>query len=709
MALRLTHLRKASNTLVKFLSREERCFVAPHLQAKVKDHLKELRISNLPRPLAMGAALVVFFLVRPGGWTSAADRFSRVNNIGTLFELFVLYLGVRLKINCILKHVELILFLSMIHALSYLSMSGCRTAKLYSFFQVTIPCDESEEEAYYIIMCLIAIFLCGQAHIMPLSHFFIINLFAVLSWVVQISLLDCRRTTTIAIRLGLAYCALCCSAYLGMQQSVQLWKSEFVRRDGELASIMRTLQHASMPIAVIAPVETEAATLDSNAGTQLTVTLWSDGFEELTSVTIPAQRQMFLEELSCFRMRELHCLEHAIRRALSNERESSKQVILPAVAPHGVVWLQIDVWPLVLSDVLKVIIMGSNVTEWVERHSSLLRVVNDEHEQFTNERERIPDNIHAFVNGDSLILTKCSADFNLLFPRPVEGLSVLDLVVSAEERCQLSYVITEVMGDRISRSITVLFKTHPFKPRSRGRISRREPRSHFSCRSLNLWVSIWTGSNEEVAGSVQLLLEALEVGDHQELPSNTSPKQSKTHWDPHGTDVVPEHAESSFSEPDARPQGNVRAVLRHTKSDPGLLGKNEASDATGDSTPSSAGTSPIVLEAVASSIVEFTRHLGTETFRDSQVILWKALRHVGNNQQIFSMRWGKACDGWTCRHCNGTNDLDDIFCEVCKMENDMPVSLLSPDDTELSGRNMPGELSALEGYLSTHIHLKVSL
>jgi len=373
-------------------------------------------------------AATVFCLVAAGtGHPSLL--FFRANNAITCFLTVAYVLASSRTLECIRRNHDAAVLLVLFHFISYQSLTLGRANTILSWLSTydSESADmQSGDEAYSMLFNTFVLGICGYFHLLSLRAFFVLAVFAPITWILQVVFLGSHETFNYLLRLGFIYVSLCFLSFLRVRVTLHQLEAEFLRHLSEWSEVLSILQQASVPIALVRSAgvgppasrrashrvntaelrgtssgdasrtaRTEAVaghaandyglvSLSSLADDSVTVgeeietsilqiELWNDALTELCQGR--NETGTLVEKLPCFRPEDQAALMHAVRQALSVRREHTRRLLLPLYAAAAVTFLQLDVFPLSMGS-LKAIIIGSDVTEFVQQHQSLLHRVD---------------------------------------------------------------------------------------------------------------------------------------------------------------------------------------------------------------------------------------------------------------------------------------------------------------------------------------------
>jgi len=623
-----------------------------YLQSKREWEARNLKI------VVIVTYLVAGYYSFASGFQTASHWFVRINNymtVSSVTVVFVLRAGLRDNAfpSCMRSPLEWVekafLFGGLAHYAIILAMTWERVDTLLLLSnEDLVVANVGLGEPYIVMWNLLAISACAHLHILSTTGLLLFSIFSPLQWALQCCVLGTKLEGDTLLQVLGVYIAFCVMGFLGGRRNNLDHLTSYIRLHTERGQVMQIFRQASVPIFSVGRRQDGAR--------EVQVELWNAALEELTQSSVPYGTP--LRSVACLRSSTASVLLSAIERALGEGAGRTKRKLVPLISAAGVVWMQADVWP-VNSDGTKAIIIGSDVTEFVARHQSLLHFVPEDGlgEQH-RERQTANDcqgNCVAQLDPHALTVLDCSPQFNILMQRRMRGRPFLDHVTSREQQKAIRRAVEAVLAGRPAQMVMAEFAdcAEAGKQRQHGR-----HKTQVNSRRVVLCISLIV---EQVSLQVEVL--SSERGNSAEddaaiCRSDPGAADSDTFTlDPDGTsgndlDVCKCHSEPRQN--NWEELGNL-----HVNSPP----------ASEDSrlSPRAPPQAELRVDAVAIHLIDLSRRFNLTTFEESYCYLQTALQRITANRAQSARRWGGPCTSWRCQFCNGWNDEDEDICEVCKM------------------------------------------
>lgn len=340
-------------------------------------------------------------------------------------------------------------------------------------------------------------------------------------------------------------------------------------------------------------------------------------------------------------------------------------MLVPVVAKSGVVWLQVDTSPVIYNGKKKAIVIGSDVTEYVTRHMSLLHFVPEEG---LGEQPRGKEKVGCCAELDPHALTvlDCTPGFNILMQQQMHGRPFLNYV-SEENRKRFQKTVGAVLERNCSQKVTVSLCTENELDRHASRHRRRSKKSaNPAVRKVNMEISLIREGNAE-QGALQIQLLSERSGEEPPMKSSSSDPGTKCLCLASPDNEMRCRSETSKSQCDKT----------ESFSD---LAKSEASGSHCSPIPEAPdGTILPKMEAVMIHLIDLVRRFNLESFEACIQLLEIAVQRLQAQREESVRRFGEPCRGWRCQLCRALNDEEDEVCEVCKLGE--PTER-KPDETD---------------------------
>eukprot|EP00929_Paragymnodinium_shiwhaense_P000427 TRINITY_DN100678_c0_g1_i1.p1 TRINITY_DN100678_c0_g1~~TRINITY_DN100678_c0_g1_i1.p1 ORF type:complete len:686 (-),score=119.13 TRINITY_DN100678_c0_g1_i1:214-2271(-) len=382
------------------------------LRKDVREQLRKRRFESVTPYmrlcLPVGTCLTVFFIFSAGA--NAVDEiFWRLNNGVSLGLLCVWWLLHRVHRTFLEKiHDSLVL----VFVLHYISMQSVTSERIERLLDVELSHGENivlyNNEPYCILWSLLAMLATASIHLMSDRNLLVMAIFGPCVWLLQALTLGSAYAVVDLLKLFLMYCTLSLFLWVAARRREAEYEKEMVRQ----SELLDIINNASVPIAVVGTTDaygkgnkkirsrplrrflrSSAGDADSESSSSectqqqpkqpqpgvepdwselLQLELWNTAMEEATLTKVTAGT--ILEEVPCLKTSEqMSLLANALWLALQ-KKVRTERMLLPFASTAGTVWLQLDICHVSL-DGPKAIVIGSDVTQFVEEHYSLLQPV----------------------------------------------------------------------------------------------------------------------------------------------------------------------------------------------------------------------------------------------------------------------------------------------------------------------------------------------
>mmetsp|Transcript_144141 Transcript_144141/g.401603 ORF Transcript_144141/g.401603 Transcript_144141/m.401603 type:complete len:362 (+) Transcript_144141:2-1087(+) len=340
---------------------------------------------------------------------------------------------------------------------------------------------------------------------------------------------------------------------------------------------------------------------------------------------------------------------------------------------------------------MKAVVIGSDVSEYVMRHASLLHFTPKEEDLGGRNAECAQmdrpgccqGEVSAELDPHTLMVLDCTPQFNILLQRRMLGRPFLNYVAPDDREPLREAVEATFRGQ--PQSITVHFSAAVWKPSKRCR-HRSQPTQRRVAIKLRL-----CSSGGASVGSICL---------------DVLPLATATTAEPLCPQPCGEAGDACFRCTDSDPGVQEHCVLQMAGTGPegqcarseayaqeglqslpltgsvGFLGELAAANRHVDEAvverhaEGEHGHAVLLepppfksprLEAVMLHLVDLSRHFCALTFKESMHVLLVAMRRISEKEAWYAKRWGRPCLSWRCHLCLALNDEEDDVCEVCKL------------------------------------------
>jgi len=447
------------------------------------------------------------------------------------------------------------------------------------------------------------------------------------------------------------------------------------------SNLWHALQHASVPVAVFGAGDNTVAGEAGLESTQLSVQFWNDAFYEYTEQQVvpdtPFNDVVTLAHESASELKD--AVLQAIDPAL---RKTTKQMLTQLVTPKGPVWLQLDIWPVTTASAgFQAMVIGSDVSEFITAHQSLLQKVQPEQDESpragaAGEQEQdecrlvlkgaversqpvevaLPPrsasaDISALLHGEDCVLSQCTAALSVFFNRLMEGVSLLPYVLSPERK-----EILDAVGRVLEGSGSEQLPVHMFSPQVRGRRWKKG----WSRKLFLQFHDAGLGHSNHVRVAIipECRLHTVSEADDNEVTE---------------TGICGLGGRTGESEPDIGPAFTSTPMDDDVQAELPGRRRRVASARAGSGTPphpETGGQRQVLPSralqmrktAVETYLFHLTCHLPEATQAEAVCFLLAALG------EVQKPRWAKQyrrCTGWLCGWCKSHNFIDDDECAVC--------------------------------------------
>jgi len=459
---------------------------------------------------------------------------------------------------------------------------------------------------------------------------------------------------------------------------------EIAGHQSNWTDLWHILKNAAVPVAVFGVGDEVVGGETTFEPTKLCVNFWNESFRMYTEQKVDPGTAyddvltLVHESASQFKDAVLRAIEPALR-------QTTKQMLTCLLTPKGPVYFQLDIWP-VTTDAggPQAMVIGSDISEFVSAHQSLLRRVQSEKDKNSEaesvaEQEQEQDQgllasrgagessgtgedslaphraspeISALMHREGGVLSQCTTAFRVFFNRPMEGQPLLQYVLDPDRK-----EILEVVGRVLRGSGSEQLSVHMFRRPSRG----QQQKKGLSRRTFLKIDETGLGHSDQVR---VVIIPECRLHPVSEMGDNDSTASSKG-W---------LGAKMGTSEPD------VSLSTAATPVDDGLsepIGRSRTGSAdSGNKETDGQQAQAELLQsralqmrktAIETQMFTLSCALPEMTQADSTGFLLAA---IGAVQKPPWANHYRRFDDWVCSRCGSNNVNDDDECAVCFHERD---------------------------------------
>jgi len=486
-------------------------------------------------------------------------------------------------------------------------------------------------EGHGMLLTIMGVLVMANFRVATGMTFVVISLAGPIIWVLQIGILGTALDTTSMIKLmgTYAFLSMLLCHFVFRMDNERL--DEFVRLHSERSEMIHIMRHAAVPIFF--------TSLEKTTG-QVRIQMWNN---ILADMTHKIAEGTLLRDVTCMHPAQAENLAKAVKRTLSKPEDRAQRMLLQLFGGAGHVWLQIDAWP-VQHMGLKAIVIGSDVTEFVDRHRSLLWHVPEE--SVVRDEKYVPHTssnreLSAAFDPTSMLLRSCSPNFNVFFKRRMDAQNFLDFVFS-QDQSSLREVVTLVAQGGASQDVEVGLLVSQVRSLRR----RRRDRDSFG-RAVPVPVRITISDDDEDNGTHGFL--RLVISDCDCERDSSAPEAQS---DP-----------GEFVELRGNHQRQAKSEGSFRLGEAGVSKQKEA-QASLVSAEGADGAFGVQEDELLVHMLCVLRHLAP-SFDHAMNEIVKLVDVLAARSEHFRQIFGTGCNGWKCTSCNALNDSDDTDCFIC--------------------------------------------
>jgi len=268
------------------------------------------------------------------------------------------------------------------------------------------------------------------------------------------------------------------------------------------SDLWHAMQHASVPVAVFGATDNVVAGAVALDSAHISIKIWNDAFQMYTEQKVVPGTPF--NDVVTIAHESASELKDAVREAIDPAlRKTTKKMLTQLVTPNGPAWLQLDIWPVTTASAgFQAMVIGSDVSEFVIAHQSLLQRIPPEQEQspMAGVMEREQDECllmshgplegpepaaaalaprsasteaSALLHREDCVLSQCTTALSVFFNCPMEGRSLLPHVLGPEQK-EIVDAVGRVLEGSGSEQLPVhLFSRPPKDQRLKRHTSRK--------------------------------------------------------------------------------------------------------------------------------------------------------------------------------------------------------------------------------------------
>mmetsp|Transcript_46816 Transcript_46816/g.102298 ORF Transcript_46816/g.102298 Transcript_46816/m.102298 type:complete len:716 (+) Transcript_46816:61-2208(+) len=650
------HVRKAVRALLFDAAR-------PSLSEDLKTILHKQRqdvIRQNAMPTLMFAVTVVVLYFFMSGCDTAIDLYFRVNSCLSCFLVGVcLYLGMMKSFisNWRIRFgFDLLSTITLLHYTFNALLTFDRCHNMISRF-ISSPIEEyhdsseGDSEGHGMILSMVGVLLMAYFRINLAPCVVLISISGPVFWSFQVLTLGTVFDTRTTIEVSSSYILLSSILLRFVLRAYKERLDELMRLHSERSEMLHVMKHAAVPVFF--------ASLDETTK-KIRIDMWNTALSEMTTQVAEGS---LLEDVPCIHPMQVEVLAKSLRQAFSKHTDNAdhtQRMLLQMTGRKGHVWLQVDLW-FVQQSGLKALVIGSDITDFVDTHHSLLQIIPEESGERPEQKVE-PSEAPAFadIDANTLILQKCSAQFDMFFKRRMESKSILEYM-SPHDKEGFKQAVASVAATGAPQDLVVGVRaSHEQMVSKRGKPALRDT-------FIPVMMQLSSLDEGEIIGAAPFSTNVITIAvmglDHESQKAQSDPGCRIGKPSDSGTGSKGSNGGSKGSKGSKRRRASSDRPSRKTRTKGSLSDRVSSSKAFTPQQNDLIGSAfGVKHKHLVAHVIILLKHLAVK-YQDAKSILNYTIEDM-DTREITTL-FGEGCCDWRCASCNAMNSMEETMCFVC--------------------------------------------